>query len=524
VKKIISILLALGVVLGLTMIATPVAADVTEPQVYVDNPCACETSAYNITFNLTAGLTKGVHKICVEFPEGTTVPDTYQDGDIVIWDSGIWDTDVFGSEVEVDGTTVCFLVEFGYGPWSNPLTVEFTQDAGIKNPCVDGDYTLFVSTTRVQDSTPVESAEYTIIPQYSDYGFVIDFGLTYPGIARDFVPPFKACGQNDSGQPFSTAWCATINGWFDISVFNFTTVEEGCEAPCDDVDVWFEVVECPEDEVIHLWMTDGVDVFWYTLDEDNITEDVGEYGSEDFKLLDDEPITAAFNYGWIALWHFSSPGTYEICFYAECPEVQCQPPDEYIIAERCLEFEAHQWKDAARIWIDEKWNLLSLPLVPFDSDIENMLASLPAAAMDDLVSIWNYDRCSDEWFVYDGNGYEDLEEIRDGKSYWFRMDYPIAGNYSWWVWGTEMPEPEASPAEYAVCEGWNMVGFTSLTDMLVEDYLWNWVTPFPVVYGWDQGEWNVQGWNLITAGTNLESGQGYWMAFPADGAIYVPTP
>jgi hypothetical protein len=515
VKKIISILLALGVVLSLTVIATPVAADVTEPEVVVGNPCACETSAYNITFNISASLTEGVGCVCVEFPEGTTVPATFQTGDIVINSE-----DVFAEEITVDGTTVCFIPPADVDD-PGPVLVEFTTDAGIKNPCVADDYTLFVWTCRAPDSEPVESEEYEIIPQYSEYAFVVDFGLTYPGIAVDFVPPFKACGQNGTDQDFDTVYNDTTEVWYDQFVLNFTAVTEGCEAPCDEFDAWLEVVACPEDEVITLFL-DGT---WYTLTDDDLTDEEGVYDSDtDIKLLDDESLAANTTISWTdGLLHFDSVGTYELCLYAECPEVTCQPPDEYIIAERCLEFEVHQWKDAAAIPIDEKWNLLSLPLVPFDSDIDNMLASMPAAAVDDLVSIWHYDRCSDEWFVYDGNGYEDLTDIEDGKAYWFRMDYPI-DTYTWWVWGTEMPEPEASPAEYAVCEGWNMVGFTSLDDMDASLYLWNWTSPEPVVYGWTQGDWNVQGWHLVDVSgvEDLVSGQGYWMAFPADGAIYVP--
>jgi hypothetical protein len=148
VKKIISILLALGVVLSLTVIATPVAADVTEPEVVVGNPCACETSAYNITFNISASLTEGVGCVCVEFPEGTTVPATFQTGDIVINSE-----DVFAEEITVDGTTVCFIPPADVDD-PGPVLVQFTTDAGIKNPCVADDYTLFVWTCRAPDSEP----------------------------------------------------------------------------------------------------------------------------------------------------------------------------------------------------------------------------------------------------------------------------------------------------------------------------------------------------------------------------------
>ena len=503
-KKIISILLALGVVLSLTVMATPVAADVSEPQVVVDPDCACDTAAYNITFNITASLTEGVTCVCIEFPEGTTVPTEFATGDISI--EGV---DVFGSEVIVDGNVVCFLTPMDILATASPILVEFDDDADIVNPCVAGDYTLFVWTCRAPDATPVESAKYLIVPAISEYAYVFDFGPTYPGIAEGFVPPFKACGQEDYGVLNGTRWDTVFN-------LTFASIVVGCAPPCAEADIWFELHACPEAEVI----TMSIDGEWFTLDADDMVDPLTleyiEYEIAGGKMT----LTTAMAVTWDSTLHFSSPGDYEICFYAECPAIACGAGSALIV-DQCVPFTAHQWKDAGKIFIDEKWNLISLPLVPFDTDIDALLASF--AGVDDLISIWHYDRCADAWFVY-GNGQSSLTDMEDGKSYWLRMDYPMAGNYTWWVWGTEKPMPPASPAEYPLCLGWNMFGFTSLTDMDVNLYLWNWTTVKPVVYGWTQGEWTVQGWNMIDwAGPdNLVSGQGYWGAFPANGAIYVP--
>jgi len=72
VKKIISILVALGLVLGLSVMATPVLAQpgVTNLQVAVDLPVACNVSCYNVTFTATNGLSSG-QWIRVAFPAGT---------------------------------------------------------------------------------------------------------------------------------------------------------------------------------------------------------------------------------------------------------------------------------------------------------------------------------------------------------------------------------------------------------------------------------------------------------------------
>jgi hypothetical protein len=522
VRKIISILVALGLVLAVSAIATPAAA-LTQPQVAVTNTdCACDTGVYNITFNTTASLTEGVHSVCVEFPAGTTVPTSFGAGEVIF--SG---TAVFPSEITVTGQVVCFIVPIDFA--AGPQYVTFTKGADIGNPCTPGSYTLSVWTDRAPDGTPVVSAAYIIRPAYSSYGFVVDFSDTYPGIAEGFIPPFKACGQNSSGADFITTYNSSIPGWLSGFNLTFLTTLLGCDEPCNNVSIWFEVTACPEGEVITL----GFNGTWYTMTDTDLTTTVGEYDvATDFVVDPALVLTTPQLENYYGQLHFSSVGVYQICFYAECPAIGgCDPTASDIIAEICLDFEAHQWKDAAKIDLYEKWNLISLPLVPFDTDIDAILAPLPAEAtdgdtVDELISIWHYDCASGDWLVH-GAGQTSLTDIEDGKGYWFRFTYPDAGNfpYSLWVWGTEKPMPELGPAEYPVCLGWNMIGFTSLTATTAgaDEYLWNWGAPDPVVYGWTVGPWATQGWYMVDFGTgNLNPGEGYWVAFPAAGAIYVP--
>jgi len=109
------------------------------------------------------------------------------------------------------------------------------------------------------------------------------------------------------------------------------------------------------------------------------------------------------------------------------------------------------------------WNLISLPIVPFDTSIDSVLASL--AFPYDLISIWYYDSCEGEWLVY-GNGdtgFQTLTTMEDGKAYWVRMRYPeeqhsdpsISGTYPYalWVFGTNAQMPPDLPSSYDVCEG-----------------------------------------------------------------------
>ena len=55
------------------------------------------------------------------------------------------------------------------------------------------------------------------------FGFLFNFSPTYPGLKLGFVPPFKACGQNDTTPEglkagFNTTWGPDLGlqaGYFD---------------------------------------------------------------------------------------------------------------------------------------------------------------------------------------------------------------------------------------------------------------------------------------------------------------------
>jgi len=512
VRKIISILVALGLVLSLSVMATPVSADVTAATVDVAPPCASTAATYNITFNITADLHSGTHSITIEFPDDTTVPASFATGDITV--EGL---PVFGSEVTVDGRKVTFLVpEDIIAVTANPIVVFFTLAAGIINPSTAGKYNVYVNTSRAPDVTPVKSADYDISPAISEYEFVVYFGGTYAGIAEDFVPPFKACGQYGYGYHNMTTGA-------NFTVFNLTLQTKGipgCDVPCDNATVAFHLAKAPTGATVTLsingtYFTPTV-CEWYAVS--NVTL------SENFTAF------------WDLLLHVDTVGDYEICFNATCPTSPvCLPPGSEVIAEWCMPFHAYQWKDVYEIPLYRKWNLISLPLVPFVTDVDAMLAAYPGVA--EVESIWHYDRCSDTWYVKgETNSFVTLTKIVDGKAYWVKVDYdntatdPLmhagALHGSLWVWGTAQPMPPDGPSAYEVCEGWNMVGFRSLVNLANSVYLWNFAFPGPVYqYGLIYGWWApTQSWFTLVPGPagadDLWPTEGYWIPFSVDGYIY----
>jgi hypothetical protein len=372
------------------------------------------------------------------------------------------------------------------------------------------------------DPEVFDCANYTIKPAISSYGFKLDFDTTYPGIAEDFVPPFKACGQADNATGNETFDTLLLGGlWYtQFDIILFETVV-GCNPACANATLSFNVTAMPAGSHVSLNISGEGFVLTPTASAGTLTANV--------------TLTPGSNNTFASLLHFDTVGEYEICFDVTCPGdpagscPDCLPatgPESIIDGPVCYPFSVHQWKDAAKIELDEKWNLISLPLVPFDTNIDVLLASLDAEALDgdgvdDLISIWSYDAATATWTMYEGGG---LTEMVDGKGYWARLSYPITASpaYNWWVWGTARAMPPAAPSAYAMAAGWNMFGFTSLGSMTLSAYLWNF-SPLPLVYGWtNTGDWMTSGWDLKVGGDSLAVGQGYWGYFTAAGTIVPP--
>jgi hypothetical protein len=163
--------------------------------------------------------------------------------------------------------------------------------------------------------------------------------------------------------------------------------------------------------------------------------------------------------------------------------------------------------DVANITLAEGWNLISLPLIPLDSDIEVVLAGI----MDDVKGVWYWDG---SWDSFKPDAPSDLDEMEDGKAYWINMET----GRTLYIAGTEMPEGGELPPAYDVVVGWNMVGFKSTAEnVTVENYLAG--TKYTRIYYFDSGTWFVIPGTAYDT-TMMVPGLGYWVAFTEPGTIY----
>jgi hypothetical protein len=164
------------------------------------------------------------------------------------------------------------------------------------------------------------------------------------------------------------------------------------------------------------------------------------------------------------------------------------------------------------------WNLISLPLIPDNSDIDAVISDGTLSSGDhaNVVIVYYFDTTAEEWLWWNGSQASTLSIMEDGRGYWVYAD--VADNLN--VDGIQAGHPGQ---DYSVFAGGNMVGFTSTTNMAPEAYLISEEGNYTLLYRWADGLWLW--WikdNPSSTLTNMQSGYGYWLYMDTDGTITPP--
>ncbi len=165
------------------------------------------------------------------------------------------------------------------------------------------------------------------------------------------------------------------------------------------------------------------------------------------------------------------------------------------------------------IGLDAGWNLISLPLIPNDNDLETMLAPV----WGDFIRAFKYDGCTETWSSYIKDGpTPSLTTLDDGFGYWILMDDDGTITVS----GVVALDPPNLPPSYDVCAGWDLIGFKSTDEMTAGVYLdalrsEAGVLTWTSVWGFANGDWVK-----VFSADMMEPGFGYWLAVLQDGTIY----
>ncbi|MBI4088987.1 Ig-like domain-containing protein, partial [Candidatus Kaiserbacteria bacterium] len=106
------------------------------------------------------------------------------------------------------------------------------------------------------------------------------------------------------------------------------------------------------------------------------------------------------------------------------------------------------------------WNLISLPVVPGSTDIEDVLGDLDDDTK--IASVYAYNAVTDTWTVYHPGSPEtsDLSTMTAGYGYW--IDYIDSASASINGAGNLFLEGNTVPPQRNLANGWNLIGYYQL--------------------------------------------------------------
>jgi hypothetical protein len=311
------------------------------------------------------------------------------------------------------------------------------------------------------------------------------------------------------------------------------------------------VLEKPIMDRVCAWVTgDKYELFGYAIDNFEVKkawfEYVDELGNDPLVI----PATAVAGQPgeYWAEWNSSDvpdtspadPGYMRFCAEDLAGNVACSAPDwkaeeHHAWAPVCIE-------NRVKVDLAKGWNLISTPLLLYKPAVADVLENVWCPAGNPSCidgGGWKYPYQGipvpiDMIYAYDGaawsqwvkGGPDGIGTIDDGKGYWVHTVAPATIEF-FGTWSTIGP---VSPPEYAVGEGWNLIGYTHWglpTDngywKLVSEYL-----GFPMMvsvesmYRYNAGPTGPSSgyWISVDEMTGeqfMVQGAGYWLAL-AEGA------
>ena len=157
-------------------------------------------------------------------------------------------------------------------------------------------------------------------------------------------------------------------------------------------------------------------------------------------------------------------------------------------------------------WLSCGWNLISLPVIPFNASVEAVLGEI-LPNVKQVRTFINPGLAPKVW----GPGPKTLTEIFAGQGYWVEMKQCDALHYIGYL---NPPPPDPLPS-YAVYNGWNLIGFKSHVMQTPLEYLGLDVALHAqAMYYWDPI------FGIYRTPNQLAPTLGYWLAVNQDGVIY----
>lgn len=196
-------------------------------------------------------------------------------------------------------------------------------------------------------------------------------------------------------------------------------------------------------------------------------------------------------------------GEYDLCVFVD-------PEDEFFELDEQNNLVCNQVRISDGIYLREGWNLISLPLLPYDTNLTEVLQSIDGKY--DMVRHYDSWNASDPWKMYSTfkpSELNDLGTIGDKMGIWIHMlssaVLPLNGSV-------------AISTDIDLRSGWNLIGFPSLTDKRISDVFSG--LPLERIEGFSEGM-NPYLLQPLETASYMAAGSGYWVKVTGDCRLTV---
>jgi hypothetical protein len=144
------------------------------------------------------------------------------------------------------------------------------------------------------------------------------------------------------------------------------------------------------------------------------------------------------------------------------------------------------------------WNLISLPLIPDSTSIEDVLAGL------DVQRVCTYDGDTQTWYLYSPGAPSDLHEMTHGRGYWVK----VTDSCTLTIEGTAPQLPYDIP----LFAGWNLIGLPLISaSRSIEDVLAGITVDRVCTYDGETGTWYLYSPGAPSDLNEMTHGKAYWV-------------
>lgn len=161
------------------------------------------------------------------------------------------------------------------------------------------------------------------------------------------------------------------------------------------------------------------------------------------------------------------------------------------------------------------WNLLSLPVIPLDSDVGTILSGhdgVVEGVTEKVDVVWEYEAGTGEWHAYSPSApaeVDDLTDLEDGSGYWVKM----LEDATMTVVGSNFLAGPHDPPEYDLVLGWNLIGYKGVLPIAPHYYLEEDDVEYNRLLGYHRS------YGALYTPEKLYPGDGYWIYVVNRGSI-----